>query len=117
MNKALTHEELLAKVASLEASNLRMQDQNRNLASENRNLAGENKNKQERIAYLERMLFGSKRDKVTPLQEGPGLFDDFFNKLMGDKEAEIAKAAKEIKEESNKRRSSSKKEVSRPSNY
>lgn len=110
MNKMLTYEELLAKVASLEAANLCMQEQNKNLVDEN-------KRKQERIAYLERMLFGSKRDKAITQQEGPGLFDDFFKELMDNKEAEIAEVAKEIKEEANKRRASSKKKEKRPAKY
>ena len=52
------------------------------LLQENKKLRTENSRKDERIAYLERMLFGSKSDKAPKVDssDGPTLFDDFFKK-------------------------------------
>lgn len=98
MKKAPTYEDLLAENAALKASehSLIM-----------------------RIAYLERMLFGAKRDpKASKIAaDMPGLFDDLFKKAMDDKAAEIEKAAAEIEKEAQKRRSASRKTPSRPSKY
>lgn len=91
MKKAPTYEDLLAENAALKASehSLIM-----------------------RIAYLERMLFGAKRDPKASIiaADMPGLFDDLFKKAMDDKAAEIEKEAQ-------KRRSASRKTPSRPSKY
>ena len=34
--------------------------------------------REERIAYLERMLYGDRKDRKKDAYEGPGLFDDQF---------------------------------------
>lgn len=54
------------------------------LLQENKKLRTENSRKDERIAYLERMLFGSKSDKAPKVDssDGPTLFDDFSRKLV-----------------------------------
>ena len=61
-------------------------------------LLEENRRMSERIAYLERMLYGSKRDKRRQtLNEGPGLFDDEFNEALDEKQADIEQTAVEIR--------------------
>lgn len=81
-------------------------------------LEEENRRKDERIAYLERMLYGSKRDKRRQtLNEGPGLFDDEFNQALDEKQAAIERAAAQIKDEAEKRRAQSKKKAARPAKY
>lgn len=95
MKKELSYEELSMLVATLES---------------------ENKRKDERIAYLERMLYGSKRDKKKTY-DGPGLFDKEFNEALDKRDAAIEKAADEIKAETAKRRAKAKKAPSRPSKY
>ena len=81
-------------------------------------LEEENRRKDERIAYLERMLYGSKRDKRRQtLNEGPGLFDDEFNEALDEKQAAIEQTAVEIKTEAEKRRAQSKQKAGRPAKY
>ena len=50
--------------------------------------------KEERIAYLERMLYGDRKDRKKEVQEGPGLFDGQFQQAVDEKEARLAKAAR-----------------------
>ena len=96
-----TYEELLAKNVVLERENQRVSEQNKRMA--------------ERIAYLERMLYGPKSDKrQQTLNEGPGLFDDEFNEALDEKQAAIEETAAQIKTEADKRREQSKKRASRP---
>ncbi len=54
-----------------------------------------------RIAYLERMLYGSKRDRRKPnVPDGqPGLFDEFFKEAIEEKTAEIEDAVKAIEKQ------------------
>ena len=75
--------------------------------------------KEERIAYLERMLYGDKKDRKKDVQEGPGLFDDQFQQAVDEREASLDKAAQDIEEEAERRRAASKKSGSRkrPSRY
>lgn len=52
------------------------------------------KRQAECIAWLEKQLFGSKRDKlkgVSP-QEGPTLFDEEFNEVYDARQQELGKA-------------------------
>ena len=63
----------------------------------------------ERIAYLERMLYGDKKDRRKDVQEGLGLFDDQFQQAVDEREIKLTQAAHEIEEESKKRREASKK--------
>lgn len=75
--------------------------------------------KEERIAYLERMLYGDRKDRKKEVQEGPGLFDGQFQQAVDEKEARLAKAAHDIEKEAEKRRETSRKSSSknRPSKY
>jgi len=73
----------------------------------------------ERIAYLERMLYGAKSDKRIPQQvlDQPGLFDDFFKEALAEKEKEVEKISEEIHRESERRRNVAKKKSTRPEKY
>jgi hypothetical protein len=64
------------------------------LKRENEKLRTEARRKDERIAYLERMLFGSRRDKAPKADSpsGPTLFDEFFQKACDEKDKAIEKA-------------------------
>ena len=102
METVLTYNDLLSKVAALEES-LRSKDE-------------DIKRNVERIAYLERLLFGSKRDKLAR-QGGPTLFDELFNQVMEEHEAAIVHTVKDIKKEADLRRSRAKSAPKRPSEY
>lgn len=56
-------------------------------------LKQENAILRERIAYLERMLFGAKSDKIAmpPSDDSSGLFDDWFKDAMDEKAEKIRK--------------------------
>ncbi len=74
----------------------------------------------QRIAYLERMLYGSKSDhiKKNAVQDGQlGLFDDLFKEAIDENAAKIEKAAKEIEEATAKRRAAARKQPNRPAKY
>lgn len=73
----------------------------------------------ERIAYLERMLYGRKKDRKPAEDEKDQLrlFDELFKEAMADKAAKIEKAADEIEKEAQKRKSTTKKTPSRPSKH
>lgn len=98
MKKTPTYNELLAKVALLEE---------------------ENRRQEERIAYLERMLYGAKADRIAAKvpDDQPGLFDDLFREAMEEKAAQVEQMAHEIEKEAEKRRASARKSPSRPSRY
>lgn len=81
-------------------------------------LLEENVRLSERVAYLERMLYGSRRDRRRQtLNEGPTLFDDEFKEALDEKHAAIEQTAREISAEAAKRREVSRKPASRPSGY
>ncbi len=101
MKTAPTYEELLRENELLK-NQLEIKDE-------------EIKRKLERIAYLERLLFGAKRDKLA--SQGPGLFDRLFNEALDERDAAIEQAAEEIRNETEKRRSKAKTEPKRPSKY
>jgi len=74
----------------------------------------------ERIAYLERMLYGAKSDKLkTPVSgDQPGLFDEWFQNAVDEKAEKIKSVKEEIEKEADARRSQSKKKKpERPSKY
>ena len=77
------------------------------LRQENDKLRAIIRHKEERIAYLERMLFGSRRDKAPAADDpsAPTLFDDFLSKALDEKEKEIEKAREQIAREAAVRRS------------
>lgn len=83
-------------------------------------LKKENALLKERIAYLERMLYGVKSDKlkVLPSDNQPGLFDEEFKKAMEEKAEEIEAAKEAIEKEAAKRRClKSNRKAKRPVNY
>ena len=83
-------------------------------------LVAENTMLKHRIAYLERMLYGSKSDRIKKeaVADGqPGLFDDFFKEAIDEKTAEIEKVAKEIEATAEKRRKAASKKTERPAKY
>lgn len=51
----------------------------------------------ERVAYLERLLWGGKRDKKAV--QGPTLFDGLFNEAAASKASAIAETVEEIRKE------------------
>ena len=77
------------------------------------------KRKDERIAQLEQMHFGSKSDKKKggTLPPGPGLFDDQFNEASEAEAEAVKKTVKEIDETAQKRRQKAKREPKRPGKY
>lgn len=82
-------------------------------------LREENRRKDERIAYLERLLYGAKSDRINSKapDNKPGLFDELFQEAMDEKARQIEQTAKEIEKEAQKRRASAKKAPSRPTSY
>ncbi len=89
------------------------------LKRENEKLRTESRRKDERIAYLERMLYGSKRDKAPKADSPsePTLFDDFFQKACDEKDKAIENARKQIEKEAQARRSRKPARSQRPSEY
>ena len=74
----------------------------------------------QRIAYLERMLYGSKSDRIKKNAEPDGqlsLFDDLFKEAIEENAAKIEKAAKEIEAAAAKRRAAARKQPKRPAKY
>ena len=71
--------------------------------------------KEERIAYLERLLYGAKRDKLA--QQGPTLFDELFEKALDEKQSTLEEVAKDVDKEATSRREKRKQEPSRPAKY
>ena len=74
----------------------------------------------QRIAYLERMLYGSKSDHIKKNAEPDGqlsLFDDLFKEAIEENAAKIEKAAKEIEAAAAKRRAAAHKQPKRPAKY
>ena len=98
MKTAPTYEELLAEIYTLRAREIMLK---------------------ERIAFLERRLFGAKSDRLTYVnpEDQPGLFDEMFKEAMDEKASQIEKMADDIEKESQKRRKSAKKKSSRPAKY
>lgn len=82
-------------------------------------LKQENVRLKERIAYLERLLYGAKSDKLLSKvpDNHPGLFDGMFNEAFDEKKAKIEQTKNEIEEEAKKRRAKTGKSSKRPSKY
>lgn len=106
------YEQLLEKIAVLEAQNKRKDEAILQRDEEIRN-------KNMRIAYLERLLYSPKSDKILSKvpNNQPGLFDDYFNEAMDEKIEEIKNICSEIKKETDKRRDKTRKAPSRPAKY
>lgn len=99
MKTAPSYEELLAEVKALRESDRR---------------------KSERIAYLERLLFGSKSDRLASkavISNQPGLFDELFNEAYDERAMEIQKTAEGIKAEADRRRKAARTKAARPAKY
>lgn len=74
--------------------------------------------KEERIVYLERLLWGGKKDKlIKQSEEGPTLFDDLFKKAYLEKQQEIQTTIDEVEQEATKRKQRRKSAPNRPSKY
>ena len=73
----------------------------------------------ERIAYLERLLFGVKSDRLrnTASANEPGLFDEWLKEAMDEKASKTAKAKAEMEKEAEARRAKPRKKAGRPSKY
>lgn len=86
------------------------------LAMQEMNLALQKKD--ERIAWLEQRLFGSKKDRIKPF-EGPGLFDEIEQQATEDKQKQIEKAENEIDDlrENHKAKAKQDARVHRPQSY
>ena len=89
------------------------------LSAENASLKAQIEAMQERIAYLTRMLYGSKSDKLANknADNQPGLFDELFKEALDEKTAQIEETVKEIEAETKKRQARAKKKASRPAKY
>lgn len=90
------------------------------LRDENALLREQNRRKDERIAYLERMLYASKSDRLhrSLPDNQPSLFDEQFREAMDEKAARIEKAVEQIEKAAASRRASSGKgKPSRPEKY
>ena len=73
----------------------------------------------ERVAYLERLLYGAKSDKLLSKvpEDQPSLFDDLFKEALDKKASEIEQAKKEIEKEAQERQAKAKKSPKRPAKY
>lgn len=119
MIKTPTYEELLAENAALKAESNELKAESNALKAESNALKANEASLRSRIAYLERMLYGAKSDRLmsqVPANQ-PGLFDDLFNKAMDEKAAQIEQMAKEIEKEGRRRREKCRKISSRPAKY
>ena len=69
-------------------------------------LQEQNRRMNERIAYLERLLYGAKSDRIASKvpENQPGLFDEFFKEAMDEKARQIEQAAKDIEQAAQRRR-------------
>ena len=112
MKTAPTYEELLAENIAMKANAEAMKAEAEAMKANEMSL-------RMRIAYLERMLYGRRSDRLAskvPDNE-PGLFDELFKEAMDEKAAKIEAMAKEIEADTRKRRARAKRTPSRPSSY
>lgn len=112
MKKAPTYEELLAE-------NREMKVQAEAMKAEAEAMKANELTLKARIAYLERMLYGAKSDRLASKvpENQPGLFDELFKEAMDEKVRQIEQTAKEIEKEAQRRRSVARKSPTRPSKY
>ena len=91
----------------------------RHTKDSHKRLRTELRRKEERILYLERMQFGSKRDKApkAAAPREPTFFGELFDKALEEKEREIAKTREEIQREARARRSCKPQKSKRPAEY
>lgn len=112
MKNRPTYEELLAENRVMKAEAEAMKAEAEAMKANEASL-------KERIAYLERMLYGAKSDRIASKvpDNQPGLFDGLFQEAMDEKSMQIGRAAEEIEKEAQKRRALAKKAPSRPTSY
>lgn len=104
MKRKPSYEDLLAENAKLKAR------------AESQRL--DNLRLEQRIAYLERLLYGAKSDRLAKQAIGhPSLFDGIFNEAMDERDKAIADAAGKIREEAQARRAKAKAKPARPARY
>ena len=86
------------------------------LLAENRALRANEITLKQRIAWLERQLYGIKSDRSASkaADDQPGLFDEMFKQALEEKEAQVERMAEEIEKEAEKRRRTARKKPSRP---
>lgn len=72
-----------------------------------------------RVAYLERMLYGSKSDRLASKvpDDQPGLFDELLKEAIDERDRQIEQAAEDIRRETEQRRAKARKEPARPAKY
>ncbi len=107
-----TYEELLAENIAMKAQAESMKAQAESMKANEASLRA-------RIAYLERMLYGAKSDRLTSKvpADQPGLFDELFDQAVDEKAREVEKMAVQIEAEAERRRSRARKTPCRPSQY
>lgn len=112
MKRTPTYDELLAE-------NLAMKAEAQAMKAEAQAMRLNEQSLRMRIAYLERMLYGSKSDRIVSKvpDDQPGLFDELFEEAMDEKAAQIEKTAEEIRKAAEKRRSAAARKSVRPSKY
>lgn len=100
---------------------VQLEHENQELRQEIKKLQEEIQRKLERIAWLEKQLFGSKRDKTKggASQEGPTLFDQEFNEAYDARRQELSKAERQVADTAESRRKSARERArsSRPEKY
>lgn len=114
-----TYEELLAENLDLKAEAKTLRAEAKTLKAEAEALRLDGESLKMRIAYLERMLYGAKSDRLAakvPDNEA-GLFDEYFKEAMDEKAVQIEKAAEDIRKAAQKRRAEAAKAPERPSRY
>lgn len=86
------------------------------LLAENRALRANEITLKQRIAWLERQLYGIKSDRSASkaADDQPGLFDEMFKQALEEKAAQVERMAEEIEKEAEKRRRTARKKPSRP---
>ena len=121
MKTAPTYEELLAENIAMKANAeaMKANAEAETMKAEAKAMKANEMSLRMRIAYLERMLYGRRSDRLAgkvPDNE-PGLFDELFKEAMDEKAAKIESMAKEIETENRKRRERAKRTPSRSSSY
>ena len=111
-------ETLSAEVKTLSSENEAQSARIETLSSENATLQAKTRHMAQRIAYLVRMLYGARSDRLAKQAAGqPSLFEGIFNEAMDERDKAIADTAKEIKKEGEARRARARKRPRRPSRY
>lgn len=114
-----TYEDLLAENRAMRAAAEVMKAETEAMKATAEAMKANELSLKARIAYLERLLYGAKSDRIASKvpDNQPGLFDELFQEAMDEKVSQIEQTAKEIEKEAQKRRTAAKKAPSRPSSY